>query len=66
MVADLINRALLLPRLSRIATAKSKEERNKKRMERLNSVVSSQKFHDWRTKEIAEHPDTEISAEPLW
>jgi hypothetical protein len=33
----------------------------------LDSVVSSQNFRDWRTNEIAEHPDTMISAQPvLW
>ena len=64
--ADPINRALLLPRLSLVELAASKEERRKRRMERLNSFVSSQNFRDWRTKEIAAHPDSVISTEPLW
>ena len=55
-----------MPRLSRAETAESKEERKKKRIERLDSVVSPQNFCDWRIKEIAEHPETVISAEPLW
>jgi Ring finger domain len=58
--------AFMMPRFASIDTPETKEERRKKRIERLNAVLGSIMFRDWRTKEITEHPEAVVSVEPLW